>query len=153
MTGPNYNGILALTAALALVVGPVAGYGALVSGSPGAAQSAANTTTVTTVEPTTTATPTATTTAPTTTTPATNSKDVEVIIEHWDDKVGIAINGGDDVDEVASIRVEGANMTGSMGMDSEYPKAVGTVEAPTTVRVIATFEDGSEQVIAEREIT
>lgn len=107
----------------------------------------------TTATPTATATQTATATATATATPSatatSEAKNVTVIIEHWGDKVGIIIQGGADADAVTEIRVEGATMNATMDLDARYPRAKGTVTGET-VRVIATFEDGTEQVIAER---
>lgn len=39
-----------------------------------------------------------------------------------------------------------------MDLSREYPRAVGTVEEPTTAKVTGTFEDGTERVIVKREL-
>lgn len=113
-------------------------------------QSAAETPTATATQTATAAeTQTATATATPTPTATPEPRNVTVIIEHWEDNVGIIIQGGPDADAITELRVEGATMNTTMDLDARYPKARGTVTADT-VRVIATFEDGTTQVIAKR---
>lgn len=83
---------------------------------------------------------------------ASSSRDVVVLFEHWDDKVGIVVEGGADADAVTQYTVEGAEMESTLDPEADHPRAVGTVDAPTTVRVVATFEDGTRAVVGERRI-
>ena len=89
----------------------------------------------------------------TTPTPTPEPKEVTVVIEHWEDKVGILLQSGADADAVTALRVEGAELNEPFDLSAKYPQAMGTVEPDAeTVRVVATFEDGTEQVVAERDI-
>lgn len=126
-----------------LVIAGGIGAAALGVGPGGAAENAASASDTSAAAASSTATPTAT---PTSTEP----KNVSVLFERWDDKVGIVVAGGADADAITSFTVEGANMTDELDANATHPRGVGTVDAPTTVRVVATFEDGTEQVIAER---
>ena len=89
----------------------------------------------------------------TTETPTPEPKEVTVVIEHWEDKVGILLQSGADADAVTALHVEGAELNEPFDLSAKYPQAMGTVEPDAeTVRVVATFEDGTEQVVAERDL-
>lgn len=93
------------------------------------------------------------TTESATPTPTPEPKEVTVVIEHWEDKVGILLQSGADADAVTALHVEGAELNEPFDLSAKYPQAMGTVEPDAeTVRVIATFEDGTEQVVAERDL-
>lgn len=104
------------------------------------------------VEPTTTTAANATTEAPSTVEAMDNvvgEKSVQVVFEQWQDEVTIAIRGGDDAGNVTEYTITGADVDGTLDPDADYPKVHGTVDAPTTVVVKATFEDGTTAVVGK----
>jgi hypothetical protein len=97
-----------------------------------------------------TATPAATMTATATATP--EPRNVTVRFETQGEHVMAMATGGEDLDAVESFSVTGANMTTTMDPDEDTPRTYGSADRPTTVRVTATFEDGSTQVVGEKRL-
>lgn len=83
----------------------------------------------------------------------TASRDVEIVFERAGNNISVAANGGDDLANVTEFTITNASVNGTMDPDSDYPQVTGTIDPPTTVKVEATFEDGTTQIVAEKEFS
>lgn len=104
---------------------------------------------------TTTTTPTATLTA--TQSPATSSEQfssspMTVIVEVENNGTQIMVGLQNVPSNVASARVEGAVIRDYLDVDDDYPMATGTVARPTTITIIATYNNGTRQIVTQRQI-
>jgi len=91
------------------------------------------------------------TTTPTTAATPTQQpqKDVEVGFERDNESVWLVAHGGDDLDSITGLSIDGATVNDPFTPDSDRPQAAISIDPPTTVTITASFEDGTEQVVAE----
>jgi hypothetical protein len=75
---------------------------------------------------------------------------LDVIIEHWEDRIQVVVLNETLPSEVDSFEVRGAAMDAQLRTDESPPAAEGSVEKPTTVEVVVIYEDGSEEVVHTR---
>lgn len=107
--------------------------------------------------PTSTTTPTPTATLTATQSPATSSEQfssspMTVIVEVENNGTQIMVGLQNVPSNVASARVEGAVIRDHLDVDDDYPMATGTVARPTTITIIATYNNGTRQIVTQRQI-
>lgn len=114
---------------------------------------------VTTVTTTSTAPPTPTPTVTPTSTPSSStpseqfsSPPLTVIVEVENNGTQIAVGLQNVPPNVASAEVEGAVIREPLDVDDDYPMARGTIARPATVTVIATYNNGTREIVTQRQI-
>ena len=121
------------------------------------ATSTSTATSTPTAAQTSTATPT-TTQTPTPTATSTRSDadrvdaNLDVVIEHWADRIQVVVLNETLPSEVDSFEVRGATMDRQLRTDRSPTAAEGSVEKPTTVEVVVIYEDDSEEVVHTRSL-
>jgi hypothetical protein len=77
---------------------------------------------------------------------------LDVVIEHWADRIQVVVLNETLPSEVDSFEVRGATMDRQLRTDRSPTAAEGSVEKPTTVEVVVIYEDDSEEVVHTRSL-